>query len=36
MTLIPQNDHDEQMLCTVIESFLSKFHVGKLLRKCNA
>ncbi len=36
MTIIPQNDRDGQMLCTVIENFLSIFHVGKLLRKCNA
>ena len=36
MTIIPQNDRDGQMLCTVIENFLSRFHVGKLIRKCNA
>lgn len=44
MTIIPQNDHDGQVLCTVIENFFctviekffASFHVGKLLRKCNA
>ena len=36
MTIVPYNDHDGQMLCTVIEKFFSMFHVGELLRKCNA
>ena len=36
MTILPHNDRDGQRLCTVIENFLSIFHVGKLLRKCNA
>ena len=36
MTIIPHNDRDGQMLCTVIENFLSMFHVGKLLRKAGA
>ena len=36
MTIIPQNDYDGQMLCTAIENFLSRFHVGKLTRKSNA
>ena len=36
MTIIPQNEHDGQMLCSAIERFLSLFSVGRLLRKCNA
>lgn len=36
MTIVTQNDHDGQILCAVIEKFLSSFHVGHLLRKCNA
>lgn len=36
MTIIPQNERDGQLLCSVIEKFLSTFHVGNLLRKCNA
>lgn len=36
MTMIPHNDCDGQMLYTVIEKFLSMFHVGKLLRKTGA
>ena len=36
MTMIPDNDRDGQMLYTVIEKFLSMFHVVKLLRKTGA
>ena len=36
MAMIPHNDHDGQMIYTVIENFLSMFHVEKLLRKAGA
>ena len=36
MTIIPQNEYDGQILCNAIERFLAMFHVGNLLRKCNA
>ena len=36
MAMIPYNDHDGQMIYTVIENFLSMFHVEKLLRKAGA
>ena len=35
MSIIPQNDHERE-LSNTISSFISTFHVGKLLRKCNA
>lgn len=34
-SILPQN-HDEQELYNAISSFFHKFHLGNLLRKCNA
>ena len=34
-SILPQN-HDEQELYNAISSFFYKFHLGNLLRKCNA
>lgn len=36
MTIVPQKDRDAQNLCNTIDSFFSRFQIGKLLRKCNA
>ncbi|MBP3896683.1 MAG: transposase [Mogibacterium sp.] len=36
MTILPQNDHDGQMLSTSIDRFLKMFLVGDILRRCNA
>lgn len=34
--MIPHDNHDGQMLYTIIENIFSMFHVGKILRKANA
>ena len=36
MNILPHNEHDGQMLYTVIEKFFAMFRVGDLLHKCNA
>ena len=35
MSSIPQNHSDEKELIDCIQRFFSKYHVGRLLAKCN-
>ena len=35
MSSIPQNHSDEKALVDCIQRFFSKYHVGKILAKCN-